>query len=476
MLIHDAPQRFSILVVDDNAVNRLSLSRWLEKEGGYRVTVACDGVEALRLAEKEPFDLVVLDLMMPVLGGQEVLRRLRETYKPDELPVIMATARDKSEDVVAAFDLGANDYIVKPVDYPVALARVRAQLRSRARARRSPRPLSTVTTVEEVRPGMVLDDKYRLEERIGEGAHGTVFRATHLPLNRDVAVKVLRTNLQNDPAALEQIQQEGVSACRVEHPNAVAVLDFTATRRGLVFLVLELLRGHTLQEELRRAGRLSPERAAEILFPVCDVLTEAHSVGILHRDVKPHNTFLHQSRRGEVVKVLDFGLAKLLEGTAEDDPTLDGLAGTLAYIAPERVTAEPYDGRADVYSLGVMLYEMLAGRLPYAERTNNPVQMMMMHVRKEAPPLSAWVPEIDPRIERVVLAALEKNPRKRPTAAQLKARFAEAMGASLPPPPNALADQSGYILQALLEQEMSRELEEWRDGRERGREEPSRGG
>ena len=456
--------KFSVLLVEDNAVNRLTLSRWLEKQGGYPVTMAADGAEALRLIQQQPFDLVLLDVMMPVMSGLEVLRRLRKTYTPEELPVIIATSRDRSEDVVEAFDLGANDYIVKPIDYPVALARVRAQLRHREQARLSPRPLSAVTPLQEIRPGMVLENKYKLGEIIGTGSHGAVFRATHLNLNREVAIKVLHTGLRNDSEALEQFQQEGVSACRIDHPNAVAVLDFTVTRQGLVFLVLELLRGHSLREELHQEGKLSPERVAQILLPVCDVLAEAHSVGIIHRDVKPHNTFLHQSRRGETVKVLDFGLAKLLEESVEDDePTVDGVAGTLAYIAPERVMAERYDGRADVYSLGVSLYEMLTGRLPFVDRTGNPVRMMMMHVRDQPPPLTDWVPDLDPKIGRVVLDALEKDPRKRLSADELKTRFAEAVGISEVPQQAALAEQSGTILRTMMEQHMPRELGEYRE-------------
>ncbi len=167
--------------------------------------------------------------------------------------------------------------------------------------------------------------------------------------------------------------------------------------------------------------------------------------------------------------MLDFGLAKLLENAAEDeDPTLDGIAGTLAYIAPERVTAEPYDGRADVYSLGIMLYEMLTGQLPYVDQTSNPVQMMMMHVRRSPPPLRDWVPELDPEVEKVVFEALEKVPRKRLTAARLKERFAEAVGVRPEAEPAGLGDQSGFVLRELLEREMPGELAARRNGRRKG--------
>jgi DNA-binding response OmpR family regulator len=460
-----SPSRFSILLVDDDAVNRLSLGLWLEKKGGFRVATAADGAEALRRLRGEPFDLVVLDVMMPVMDGLEVLRRLRQSYSSAELPVVMATSRDRTEDMVEAFELGANDYVTKPIDFPVALARVRVQLRAKERARRRPKSLPP-GGAQEIKPGSVLEGRYRLDEMIGAGSNGAVYRATHLNLDRRVAVKILHTGLGDDEVALERLQQEGISACRVDHPNAVAVLDFNASPSGLVFLVMELLHGHSLSEEIRRRGRLSPERTAEIVLPICDVLAEAHAVGILHRDVKPQNTFLHQSRRGEIVKVLDFGLAKLLEDKVmDDDPTHDGIAGTLAYLAPERITAERYDGRADVYSLGVTLYEMLSGELPFMGPEGNPVEMMMKHVRETPPSLVERVPELDPAIEAVVLQALEKDPRLRPTAAELKERLAAAVGVPPDQQPLGLAEQSGFMLRALLEQELSEEITVWRERR-----------
>ena len=334
---------------------------------------------------------------------------------------------------------------------------MQTRLRTRSPAWQSSSPYPAVTSLAEIKPGVVLEGKYRLGEMIGSGAHGVVFRATHLNLDREVAIKILTTSLGGDQQALEHFQQEGISACRVDHPNAVAVLDFTASRHGVAFLVMELLAGHSLQEEIQRHGRLSPERTAEILFPVCDVLADAHALGVVHRDVKPQNTYLHQSRRGEVVKVLDFGLAKLLEETAEDDPTAE-IAGTLAYISPERVLAMPYDGRSDVYSLGVMVYEMLTGELPFFEHGNNPVRMMMLHVREAPPPLRDKVPGLDPELEEVVLQALEKDPEKRPTAAELKERFARALGMAPGSEPRGPSDDSGVRLRALLEKELAKEL------------------
>ncbi len=448
-------RRFSILVVDDNAVNRLALSRWLEKSGDYHVATAANGMEALRLAKTEPFDLVLLDIMMPVMSGIDVLKKLRQTYSSEELPIIMATSKDQSEDMVEAFNLGANDYITKPIDFPVALARVQAQLRAIGPLRDEPKALTPFTSLRDIEPGTVLEGRYQIESLIGSGQFGTVYKATHLALKRSVAIKLLHTGIRDDEKALESFQREGISACRVEHPNAVAIFDFTATRYGVAFMVMELLRGQPLEEELREHGRLAAERCAEIVLPVCDVLAEAHSVGIIHRDIKPQNIFLHESRQGEVVKVLDFGLAKLMRESSEElDASQDGIAGTLAYLAPERAMAEGYDGRADVYSVGVMMFEMLTGRLPFLDTQGNPLQVMMMHVRDQPPRPRALHPDIPPEVEEVVLAALDKNPASRPAAGELKERFSAALGLPEQSGSVSLGDQSGFMLRALLEEEL----------------------
>ncbi len=430
---------FAVLVVDDNEVNRELYARYLELEG-YRVLEASDGTDALDLIDGDKVDLVLLDVMMPGLDGFEVLEQVRKSHSPEELPVIMATAKDQSEDVVKAFDLGANDYVTKPLDLRVVAVRVQSQLRSKIVARS--KPPEVVTSVTQIESGTVLEGKYRLESLIGQGSFGAVYKATHLTLDRLVAVKLLDANLQPGDEPLARFQQEGISACRIQHPNAVAIMDFSVTAAGIPFLVMELLRGGTLEDELNRRGRLSAERCGQILIPVCGVLSEAHSLGIIHRDIKPQNIFLHQGRHGEFVKVLDFGIAKLVgDAAAGQDLTLeDGVIGTPIYMAPERFVKVPYDGRADVYSLGVMLYEMLVGKPPFYLTGTSPLKVIYAHMNEEPRPPRELNPELTPEIEALVLQALDKDMKRRPSAEVLAGELATALGLEMPAPIESVED------------------------------------
>jgi DNA-binding response OmpR family regulator len=418
---------YTLLVVDDVAENRDVLSRRLQRRAFNVLTAEC-GERALEIVRGQAVDLVLLDIMMPGMDGVQVLKELRRTWNQNEMPVIMQTAKSGSDDVVEALEAGANDYVTKPIDFPVVLARVQTHLRGKAQAA-PPEPRRS-----ELGPGVVIDGKYRLDERIGEGTFGVVYRGKHLDLDVDVAIKILLKNVTASGEAVERFRQEGVSAYRVRHPNAVAVSDFGVTAGGVAYLVMELLEGISLAEEIETRGALSPHRANEILQPICDVLAQAHEAGIVHRDIKPENVFLHRSPRGEVVKVLDFGISKLVgDNIVRQNLTAEGFVlGTPAYMAPERLVDEPYDGRSDVYSLGIMLFYMLSGRLPFVAESGDAMALLMMHLNEPFPSLCGLDPALPRSLEELVERATDKTPGRRPEAATLGREFAAAV-AELPP-------------------------------------------
>jgi len=282
------------------------------------------------------------------------------------------------------------------------------------------------SAMSDILPSTILDDKYRLEAKIGSGGYGVIYQAMHVSMQRPVAVKIFRPASGNvNSEALERFRLEGISACRINHPNAVAVLDSNITPGGIAYLVMELLQGKTLAQELESQSRLSPKRALEIIIPVCNVLAQAHEVGIIHRDIKPDNIFLHQSTEGEVVKVVDFGIAKLAGDTFNMELSkLTGtgtLIGTPTYMSPERLSNKTYDGKSDVYSLGVVLYEVLSGYPPFDSFDDNVWALINMQLTEDPQPLASILVDIPAQLDEVVLKALVKDPEKRPSAQDLAA-------------------------------------------------------
>ena len=269
--------------------------------------------------------------------------------------------------------------------------------------------------------GLVLDDKYRLDERLGEGGMGTVYRATHLLIERPVAVKVLNPRLVADDTARERFRREARAAGRLQHTNAVAVTDFGETREGLVYLVMELLVGKPLREVLARDAPLDPARAVSLMLQISAAVEAAHEAGIIHRDLKPGNIFLVQRPDSPyIVKVLDFGIAKIAadDGEFSAVDTLTGIGvmiGTPRYMSPEQCDGAQLTPASDVYSLGVILYEMLTGQTPFSGVS--PLALALKHSSESPRPPRELVGTIPPALEAVVLHALEKPPETRPADA-----------------------------------------------------------
>jgi serine/threonine protein kinase len=272
--------------------------------------------------------------------------------------------------------------------------------------------------------GRVLDAKYELLARLGSGATGTVYRARRLHIGDEVAVKVLSSDYVLAESALERFRREARSAAMIRHPNVVTIHDFGESKPGEpAYIVMELVRGISLRELLQREGRLRPERAVALMNDICAGVGIAHQQGVVHRDLKPDNIIVSEPQYEEdheTAKVVDFGVAKLRDTTAEFRLTKTGaLIGTPFYMSPEQLHGQPLDARSDVYSLGAMLYEMLAGTPPF-NATSLP-ELITKQLNSEPPSFDPLL-NVPVALESCCRQAMAKTPAERPADARVFGR------------------------------------------------------
>ena len=266
--------------------------------------------------------------------------------------------------------------------------------------------------------GETLAGKFRIEEHIGDGAMGSVFRAHHLELDTDICIKVMLPDLARNPVAVRRFRREARAAARLKHPNSISVLDFGKSRDGTLYLAMEFVNGRDLHTVLKRESLIEQGRALGIAYQICLALEEAHAHKVIHRDLKPANIMLADRRREkDFVTVLDFGIASIMRetGSPRSDMTFgtEGLlCGTPAYMSPEQIQGEQLDGRSDIYSLGVMLCEMCTGQLPFYQ--DSLVELANMHLFQEPLPPRLVLPELHPAVDSLLLGMLAKDRDERP--------------------------------------------------------------
>ncbi|MBL8149607.1 MAG: serine/threonine protein kinase [Blastocatellia bacterium] len=311
-----------------------------------------------------------------------------------------------------------------------------------------------------------IDGKYVIEAVIGKGGMGVVYRARHTNFNRKFAIKVLKSELVNDPQAVKRFRNEANAAGAIRHPNAIAITDFNITPDGLAYLVMDYVEGRSLRETLKKEGALSYLRTIKLISQVCDAVAAAHRKGIIHRDLKPDNIMVETPEddpENEIVHVLDFGIAKLSQNPAySENITVGGaILGSPYYMSPEQCDGRQLDLRSDIYSIGIILYEMVTGKVPF--RAQTPWGLVKMHCSATPQPPSKHRPDIVPLLEKTILKALLKDPNDRQQSAmELKRELEAILGsdtsfgvrsssspgfyagnlAEAPPPPKSKAEAS----------------------------------
>ena len=299
--------------------------------------------------------------------------------------------------------------------------------------------------------GRVVIGQYSIEKKLGDGGMGAIYLAQQITVSRPAVIKVLRSQLGGSSEGTARFAVEAKAASSLNHPNIVTIYNYGEMEDGTLFLAMEYLAGETLAQRIERCGQLPADRAVHIAAQIASALGEAHAHGVVHRDLKPSNVMLvDRAGEADVVKVLDFGIAKL------DDTCVTSagyVVGTPRYMSPEQLLGQRLDGRSDIYSAGIVLYEMLAGVTPFHSET--PIGWMHQHVDVEPKPPSALAKgaKIPPPVERVVLRALAKAPADRPSSMEMFAlEIVAALNAPTEPPwwRRSLVSAARFAVAALL--------------------------
>ena len=412
-----------MLVADDDpAISRLL--RTLVSSWGSEPIVVTDGDAALsELSGSSPVPRALIDWMMPGLSGLDVVRTHRS--RGGEARIVMLTARDQSDDIVAGLRAGADDYVTKPFNH----------LELRARLMRGA-PMHVVEPAQ-VEGGTVIGGRYRLEYLIAEGGMGSIWRASHIELGQACAVKLIRPAQVASPLARARFECEARTASQLRSPHISQIFDYGVTPEGMPYLVMEYLLGRNLADTIEAGGPLPLAAVALIASQIARGLDVAHRAGVAHRDVKPENVFLEDTGDDSVVglpyraKLLDFGIARNDDEAGPRVTTERGFLGTLGYASPEQIVGDEVGERSDLWSFGATLCFALTGKPPITEASHT--AMMLQTLAGECVPPTDVVAELPPAVDAWAARACAVDPNRRFPDALTMARELRAISAAAGP-------------------------------------------
>lgn len=385
-----------VLIVEDDVVNSRILQIHLEKTG-LDTHVARDGHEALQIASELRPDLIVLDVMLPTMNGFEVCERIRKLKDLDDVPIIFLTSQETEEEMLHAYEIGADDYIPKSQFKPTVLAaKIRKFLRRRER--------HLSQSVETLKSGMLIDGRYEILREIGRGGMGVVYLVRHQRLGFTLALKAMSVDRPNREKSVKRFMREIQSLAELHHPNLVRIHDCGEYGK-IPYYVMEYIPGGSLFQRLQHEGALPVRETLEIVGNLASGLQCAHENRILHRDLKTENILF--KRDGEPV-LTDFGLVLNFADGSKRLTKAGCVVGTPHYMSPEQITQpNDIDGRSDVFSLGIVLYEMLTGQNPLLHY--NRTEVMIKIVTEDIPSPTTINPNLPPQAVSICMRALRRK-------------------------------------------------------------------
>jgi DNA-binding response OmpR family regulator/tRNA A-37 threonylcarbamoyl transferase component Bud32 len=412
----------TILLIDpDQQLTQLIKLRFMNE--GFRVLRAKDGREALEHITKQLPDLILSEVMLPKLDGFTLMSTLQKQEATAMIPLVFLSGKTDNHYISQGLNLGAIDYITKPVNFDILTTKIKRLLRiasdytmapSATMAPTTPRKHDTMASMEEsflsvtvkgFEPGALVTKRYEIISKLGQGGMGAVYKAKDRALDEVVALKLLKEELMNNNVMIDRFKYEIKLARKITHPNVIRIHDFGEIE-NLYFISMEYCEGRELKELIAQQKILPFDKSIHFFKQMLSAMSVAHGEGIIHRDLKPGNMLI--TKRG-ILKILDFGLAKVqdLKGL-----TMTGqIFGTALYMSPEQAQGLKIDARSDIYALGIILYELLVGKPPF--NADNPTTILIKHLKEQPMPPRKLNPKIPENLEKMVLKAIEKKSDKR---------------------------------------------------------------